>query len=47
MEKSRLVLHTYEVLGEDFENLVKEYSQLKLAVENKRWALQEFSKACR
>ena len=47
VEKSRLVLHTYEVLGEDFENLVKEYSQLKLAVENKRWALQEFSKACR
>ncbi|KAL6029994.1 hypothetical protein STEG23_030849 [Scotinomys teguina] len=45
MEKSRLVLNTYEVLGEDFENLVKEYTQLKLATENKRWALQEFSKA--
>lgn len=47
MEKSRLALHTYEVLGEDFENLVKEYTQLKLAAENKRWALQEFSKAYR
>ncbi|XP_057642846.1 HAUS augmin-like complex subunit 4 [Chionomys nivalis] len=44
MEKSRLVLKTYEVLGEDFENLVKEYTQLKQATENKRWALQEFSK---
>lgn len=45
MEKSRLALKTYEVLGEDFESLVKEYTQLKQAVENKRWALQEFSKA--
>lgn len=44
LEKSRLVLKTYEVLGEDFENLVKEYTQLKQATENKRWALQEFSK---
>lgn len=44
MEKSRLVLKTYEVLGEDFENLVKEYTQLKQATENKRWGLQEFSK---
>ena len=47
MEKSRLVLQTYEVLGEDFESLVKEYTQLKLAAENQRWALQEFSKASR
>lgn len=47
LEKSRLVLHTYEVLGEDFENLVKEYTQLRLAAENKRWVLQEFSKAYR
>ncbi|XP_050999029.1 HAUS augmin-like complex subunit 4 [Acomys russatus] len=47
MERSRLVLETYEVLGEDFESLVKEYTQLKLATKNKRWALQEFSRACR
>lgn len=45
LEKSKLILKTYEVLGEDFENLVKEYTQLKRATENKRWALQEFSKA--
>uniref|UniRef100_A0A8C0D5X1 HAUS augmin like complex subunit 4 n=1 Tax=Balaenoptera musculus TaxID=9771 RepID=A0A8C0D5X1_BALMU len=47
MEKSRQVLNTYEVLGEEFDRLVKEYTQLKQATENKRWALQEFSKACR
>uniref|UniRef100_A0ABI7XTY5 HAUS augmin like complex subunit 4 n=4 Tax=Felidae TaxID=9681 RepID=A0ABI7XTY5_FELCA len=47
MEKSRQVLSTYEVLGEEFDRLVKEYTQLKQATENKRWALQEFNKACR
>uniref|UniRef100_A0A673T500 HAUS augmin like complex subunit 4 n=1 Tax=Suricata suricatta TaxID=37032 RepID=A0A673T500_SURSU len=46
MEKSRQVLSTYEVLGEEFDRLVKEYTQLKQATENKRWALQEFNKAC-
>ncbi|XP_024903793.1 HAUS augmin-like complex subunit 4 isoform X1 [Pteropus alecto] len=47
MEKSRQVLNTYEVLGDEFDRLVKEYTQLKQATENKRWALQEFSKAYR
>lgn len=47
MEKSRQVLSTYEVLGEEFDRLVKEYTQLKQATENKRWALREFNKACR
>ncbi|KAM5235243.1 HAUS augmin-like complex subunit 4 [Ctenodactylus gundi] len=45
MEKSRQVLNSYEVLGEEFDRLVKEYTQLKQETENKRWALQEFSKA--
>ncbi|XP_016061299.1 PREDICTED: HAUS augmin-like complex subunit 4 isoform X2 [Miniopterus natalensis] len=45
MEKSQQVLNTYEVLGEEFDRLVKEYTQLKQATENKRWALQEFNKA--
>nr|KAF6484820.1 HAUS augmin like complex subunit 4 [Rousettus aegyptiacus] len=47
MEKSRQVLNSYEVLGDEFDRLVKEYTQLKQATENKRWALQEFSKAYR
>lgn len=47
MEKSRQVLNTYEVLGEEFDRLVKEYTQLKQTTENRRWALQEFNKACR
>lgn len=47
MEKSWQVLNTYEVLGEEFDRLVKEYTQLKQATENKRWALQEFNKAYR
>ena len=47
MEKSRQVLNTYEVLGEEFDKLVKEYTQLKQAAENKRWTLQEFNKAYR
>ncbi|XP_058914735.1 HAUS augmin-like complex subunit 4 isoform X2 [Kogia breviceps] len=46
MEKSRQVLNTYEVLGEEFDRLVKEYTQLKQETENKRWALLEFNKAC-
>uniref|UniRef100_A0A5F8GWB0 HAUS augmin like complex subunit 4 n=1 Tax=Monodelphis domestica TaxID=13616 RepID=A0A5F8GWB0_MONDO len=46
MEKSRQVLNTYEVLGEEFDKLVKEYTHLKQATENKRWALQEFNKSC-
>ncbi|XP_009247195.1 HAUS augmin-like complex subunit 4 isoform X2 [Pongo pygmaeus] len=45
MEKSRQVLNSYEVLGEEFDRLVKEYTVLKQATENKRWALQEFNKA--
>nr|XP_010598810.1 HAUS augmin-like complex subunit 4 isoform X2 [Loxodonta africana] len=45
MEKSRQVLNTYEVLGEEFDRLVKEYTQLKQTTENKRWVLQEFNKA--
>uniref|UniRef100_A0A5F9CBY0 HAUS augmin like complex subunit 4 n=1 Tax=Oryctolagus cuniculus TaxID=9986 RepID=A0A5F9CBY0_RABIT len=47
MERSQQVLNTYEVLGEEFDRLVKEYTQLKQATENKRWALQEFNKAYR
>lgn len=47
MEKSRQVLNTYEVLGEEFDKLVKEYTQLKQTTENRRWALQEFNKAYR
>ncbi|OWK09328.1 HAUS4, partial [Cervus elaphus hippelaphus] len=47
MEKSRQVLNTYEVLGEEFDKLVKEYTQLKQATENRRWTLQEFNKAYR
>uniref|UniRef100_A0A2K5KHN4 HAUS augmin-like complex subunit 4 n=1 Tax=Cercocebus atys TaxID=9531 RepID=A0A2K5KHN4_CERAT len=45
MEKSRQVLNSYEVLGEEFDRLVKEYTVLRQATENKRWALQEFNKA--
>ncbi|XP_033085204.1 HAUS augmin-like complex subunit 4 [Trachypithecus francoisi] len=46
LEKSRQVLNSYEVLGEEFDRLVKEYTLLKQATENKRSALQEFNKAC-
>uniref|UniRef100_A0A8D2FHH5 HAUS augmin-like complex subunit 4 n=1 Tax=Theropithecus gelada TaxID=9565 RepID=A0A8D2FHH5_THEGE len=45
MEKSRQVLNSYEVLGEEFDRLVKEYTAPRQATENKRWALQEFNKA--
>ncbi|ELK25913.1 PREDICTED: HAUS augmin-like complex subunit 4 [Myotis davidii] len=47
MEKSQQVLNTYEVLGEEFDKLVKEYTQLKKTTENRCWVLQEFSKAYR
>ncbi|KAG2469684.1 HAUS4 protein, partial [Polypterus senegalus] len=36
-------LSSFEILGQDFEALVKEYSTLRQSIENKKWALQEFS----
>ncbi|KAF7235947.1 HAUS augmin-like complex subunit 4, partial [Varanus komodoensis] len=41
---SRKILSNYETLGPEFEELVKEYAQLKAIIENRRWVLAEFSK---
>ncbi|XP_043913949.1 HAUS augmin-like complex subunit 4 [Protopterus annectens] len=35
----------YMVLGKEFEELVNEYKHLRLEIENKKWALQEFMKS--
>lgn len=43
---ARKILAAYESLGPEFEGLVQEYAQLCGSIENKRWALQEFSKGC-
>nr|XP_023666834.1 HAUS augmin-like complex subunit 4 [Paramormyrops kingsleyae] len=37
-------LSSFEILGQEFEALVEQYSQLRLEIENKRWALKEFSR---
>ncbi|XP_061421874.1 HAUS augmin-like complex subunit 4 isoform X1 [Lethenteron reissneri] len=37
-------LATYGTLGPDFERLVQEYTQLRDAIDNKKWALREFRK---
>lgn len=41
---SRKILSNYEVLGPEFEELVKEYARLQAVIENRRWVLTEFSK---
>ncbi|XP_060679180.1 HAUS augmin-like complex subunit 4 [Hemiscyllium ocellatum] len=44
-ETLRGTLGLYQMLGEDFEGLVAEYSHLLELLGNKRWALQEFTKS--
>ncbi|KAL8177217.1 UNVERIFIED_CONTAM: hypothetical protein K2H54_043407 [Gekko kuhli] len=41
---SRKILSSYEILGPEFEELVKEYAQLQAIIENRRWVLTEFNK---
>lgn len=41
---SRKILSNYEILGPEFEELVKEYTQLQAIIENRRWAVTEFNK---
>ncbi|XP_077170029.1 HAUS augmin-like complex subunit 4 [Paroedura picta] len=41
---SRKVLSSYETLGPEFEELVKEYARLQAIIENRRWVLTEFNK---
>ncbi|XP_005997088.1 HAUS augmin-like complex subunit 4 [Latimeria chalumnae] len=45
MATSRRLLHSYEVLGAEFESLVQEYTHLKEEIVNKKWALHEFTKS--
>ncbi|XP_041095135.1 HAUS augmin-like complex subunit 4 [Polyodon spathula] len=42
-QSSERMLSSFEILGQDFEALVKEYSRLRREIKNKKWALQEFS----
>nr|XP_060636020.1 HAUS augmin-like complex subunit 4 [Anolis sagrei ordinatus] len=41
---SRKILSDYEMLGSAFEELVKEYAQLKGTIHNRQWMLKEFNK---
>ncbi|XP_067881978.1 HAUS augmin-like complex subunit 4 [Heterodontus francisci] len=41
----RGTLSLYQMLGTEFEELVAEYGRLREVLENKRWALAEFSKS--
>lgn len=43
---ARKILGAYESLGPEFEGLVQEYSRLRERIDNKHWALQEFSRGC-
>ncbi|KAL7977709.1 hypothetical protein Chor_009658 [Crotalus horridus] len=40
---SRDILSNYEILGPEFEELVKEYTQLQEIIQNRRWVLTKFS----
>nr|XP_006640786.1 PREDICTED: HAUS augmin-like complex subunit 4 isoform X2 [Lepisosteus oculatus] len=42
-QSAEMMLSSFEILGQDFETLVKEYSRLRQEIDNKKWALQEFS----
>ncbi|XP_058843118.1 HAUS augmin-like complex subunit 4 isoform X2 [Acipenser ruthenus] len=42
-QSSQRMLSSFEILGQDFEAVVKEYSRLQQEIKNKKWALQEFS----
>ncbi|MGH0121291.1 UNVERIFIED_CONTAM: hypothetical protein FKN15_073617 [Acipenser sinensis] len=42
-QSSQRMLSSFEILGKDFEAVVKEYSRLRQEIKNKKWALQEFS----
>ncbi|KAG7476411.1 hypothetical protein MATL_G00082590 [Megalops atlanticus] len=37
------MLSSFQILGQDFEALVEEYSRLRQEIDNKSWALKEFS----
>ena len=39
--KAREALKSYEAVGMGFETLVEEFTQLKLEVDNKKWAVRE------
>ncbi|XP_078064063.1 HAUS augmin-like complex subunit 4 [Mustelus asterias] len=43
----RGTLSQYQMLGPDFEELASEYSRLRELLDNKKWALEEFSKSQR
>ncbi|KAL4609420.1 HAUS augmin-like complex subunit 4 isoform X2 [Arapaima gigas] len=42
-QSAESMLSSFEVLGQEFEALVQEYTQLRLEIDNKSWALREFS----
>ncbi|XP_041036895.1 HAUS augmin-like complex subunit 4 [Carcharodon carcharias] len=44
-ESLRRTLSLYQMLGAEFEGLVSEYGHLRQLLENKKWALEEFSKS--
>ncbi|XP_076373374.1 HAUS augmin-like complex subunit 4 isoform X2 [Tachypleus tridentatus] len=42
VSEASMALSAYESVGENFDQLVQEYSYLKAEIENKEWALKEF-----
>ncbi|KAJ8286836.1 hypothetical protein GJAV_G00043840 [Gymnothorax javanicus] len=42
-QSAESTLSSFQMLGQEFETLVEEYSRLRLEIDNKRWALKEFS----
>ncbi|KAG9486963.1 hypothetical protein GDO78_007038 [Eleutherodactylus coqui] len=44
LSASRQILASYEFLGTQFEELVKEYTQLRDKIKDNRWAIEELSK---
>ncbi|KAI1905051.1 hypothetical protein AGOR_G00011960 [Albula goreensis] len=42
-QSAEAMLSSFEILGQDFEALVEEYSHLRQEIDNKSWALKEFS----
>jgi len=45
-QSSKVRLNRYESVGNDFNNLVDEYSQLKEMIKQKKWTLEKLQKYC-
>ena len=47
IERTKLSLRQYEAVGEDFEQVVKEYADVKTEIRGKEWAIKELRESAK